>query len=142
MSLPVEYVSPQGLRMQDFLWLGEANQAATKFDRLDLNEVFDQLHSGTMHLLRLRPPNDGVLLLEVLSRNGSKRLCLLAVAGKGIARIASKLGNLLRATAHEWGCEAVETLVVDPRLARAIMRSGARPESVTLVLPVGGSDGR
>lgn len=133
------YVLPEDLRTQDFVWMGQSNKASAPFNRFDPSMIWDRLHEGSLHLFRLKPPHEGVVLVEVVERNGCKRLVIWLASGRGIARVATKIARLLQQTAAEWGCEAVETMVVNPRFARAIMRSGARAESVILVLPVGDS---
>lgn len=119
------------------MWLGKANAATPIFNRMDPNIVWDRLWRQELFLFRFLPPREGVILMEIVERNGEARIQLLAVAGRKVAHLYQGLGMALRELADHWGCSAVETMVVDPRLARAIMRSGARPESVTLVLQVG-----
>lgn len=136
MGFVLEYVQPGEHTADDFNWLEMAGNAGPEFQKLPALQVEHWLRQKEMQLFRFKP-GPGVVLTEVRrSASGVKRLGIVRAAGEGVGWTFAKVAELLQHTAKEYGCEAVETMVYSPRLAKAMQRIGAKPEAVNMVLEV------
>ena len=136
MAHVLEYVFPGDLTHEDLAWLKKADDAGSDYQRLSSADIIRWVADGELHLFRLRH-GQGVVLVEVrLAASGKKRLGIVRAAGAGMGWTFAKIAELLQHTAKEWGCEAVETMVYSPRLAKAMQKIGAKPEAVNMVLEV------
>lgn len=117
-----------------------ADEAQPIIDRIPLLQVDHALRTGRMQLFRV-VPGPGVMLTEIRHAYGVKRLSLLRGAGNCAWQMRAIL-KLLGATAEEWGCEYVETVVYSHRLKRALELSGAEVEGYILRFKPEASDGQ
>lgn len=130
------YVKPEELTADDLAWIERANFAGPRFEQLPLLQIEHSIKQSDMQLFRFIP-GPGVLLTEILkSASGVKRLMLVRAAGEGVGWTFPQIADLLKRTAREWGCEGVDCRVygTQRRLAEAMLKVGARVESITMFL--------
>lgn len=139
--LAFEYVPAGEATDDDFNWLSMADNNCPRYAKLPQLQVEHWLRQGKMHLLRFRP-GPGVLLVEVTrSSSNVRRLNIVRAAGQGVGWSHRAFAELLLETAREWGCEAVQTMVYSPRIAKALTDVGAKAEAVNMILMVETEDG-
>lgn len=139
-SLALDWVPAGKHTSEDLKWIENADEAQPTLDRIPLLQIDHALRQNKMQLFRL-VPGPGVLLTEIRSNYGVKRLSLLRGAGRAAGRIKSIM-RLLGQTANEWGCECVETVVYSERLKRALELSGAEVEGFAMTFRPERHDGR
>lgn len=126
--------------VDDLKWIEKADEAQPLIERISLLHIDHALRQGRMRLFRLSP-GPGVMLVEIRSDNGVKRLSLVRGAGKA----AWQMGAILKQMgkfAKEWGCECVETVVYSHRLERALELVGATKEATVMTFSVETDDGQ
>jgi hypothetical protein len=124
----------------DLDYILKADEAQPTLERIPLAEVDEALRMARMQLFRI-VPGPGVLLTEIRSAFGTKRLCLVRGAGRAAHQIKSIL-KLLDQARRDWGCECVETVVYSARLKRALELSGAGVDGWILKYPLETPDGQ
>lgn len=130
-------LTPEALIAADWELLLAADAAGPAINHLDPAAIVKGLISGEMQCFRLKP--GGVLLTELNTDNGCRRLNLVRCAirpDRSLGWIFPQVTKFLQHLAREWGCEAVESVVYSPRLAKAMAKVGAKPEAVNMVLEV------
>lgn len=138
-GIVLQYVHPHELTADDLVWIEKANFAGPRFERLPLLQIEHSIRQSEMQLFRFLP-GPGVLLTEILkSASGIKRLMLVRAAGEGVGWTFPQIADLLKRTAREWGCEGVDCRVYGSqrRLAEAMLKVGAKVESITMFLEAG-----
>lgn len=136
-ELFAQLVPAAELTTADWQLLLLADSAGPAFNSLPAERIALELARGEMFCFRLRP-QPGLLLVEVrVGATGLRRLGVVRTAGRGLGWMARELAQLLQHLAREWGCQQVETVVYNARLAKAMKRVGAEAESVNMVLEVG-----
>jgi hypothetical protein len=138
-SPSLEWVPPGLHTAEDLELITAADEAQPIIDRIPLLQIDHSLRMAKMQLFRVIP-GPGVMLTEIRHAYGVKRLSLLRGSGKCAWQMRAIL-KLLGATAKEWGCEYVETVVYSPRLKRALELSGAEVEGYILRFAPEGDDG-
>lgn len=139
-ELALDWV-PAGMHTEkDLEWIMRADEAQPVIESIPLLKVDNDLRLGKMQLFRMQP-GPGVLLTEIRSANGVKRLSLLRGSGRAAWQMKAIL-KLLGKAAAEWGCECVETVVYSKRLQRALELSGAEVEGWIMRYSVESDDGQ
>lgn len=134
----LQKVKPEQLSADDFASLYVADRNGPAFNSISPPDLVKQIWAGELLVYRLE--DRGVILFEInIGGDGSKRLNIVRFAGENLALVFQQISNDLQHIARENGCDAIETCVYCPRLARALTRCNAREESITMVLEV--SDG-
>lgn len=123
----LERVLPSALTPKDFQLLYEADANSPAVAKLHMADVVNRLWTGTFQLWRHKA---GVILTEVTD---DRRLNLVRASGQLAAHFKT-LGQDLQHAARELNCNAIETIVYSPKLARALQRSGAKQEAIVMVL--------
>lgn len=139
-SPALEWVPAGQHTPEDLEFVEKADEAQPILERIPLLKVDHALRQGHMQLFRLKP-GPGVLLTEIRSAFGVKRLCLIRGAGRAAWQMRALL-KLLGLTAREWGCECVETVVYSHRLKRALELSGAEVEGYIMRYSLESPDGQ
>lgn len=128
----LEFVPPERLSVDDFASFYEADANGPKFNTISPPEAVRRIWAG--ELLAYRAPG-GTFLLEVVEGgDGTTRLGIVRMAGKGLALHFEQISRDLQHIARDHGCVAIETVVYDGRLAKALTRGGAKQEAITMVL--------
>lgn len=126
-------VDPKHLTVEDFAQLYTADQAGPAFNSIAPPDAVARLWDGS--LLLYRAGDKGIFLLEINEGgDGTKRLNIVRAAGEGLVLHSKEIASDLQHIARENNCNAIETIVYSPKLARALTRGGAKQESVTMVL--------
>lgn len=132
----LHWVPPGAVSEQDLAWLKQADEAGPAYQSIPDLDILRLQAKGELHLFRLSR-GEGVLLVEVRrSLAGLKRLCIVRAGGRNMGWIFPQLAALLQHTAREWGCQQIETMVYDGRLAKAMRLVGAKAEAINMVLEV------
>lgn len=132
-SVMLEFVKPSDIKPDEFAELYVADQAGPAFNSINPSDAVRRLWDGS--LILYRAPDKGVMLVEVNEGgDGTKRLNLVRMAGKGLALHFEEISRDLQHIARDQGCVAIETMVYDEKLAKALTRGGAKLESYTMVL--------
>lgn len=135
-ELAFDYVPLEAMTEEDWQRLELAGQAGPKFHAIPQLLVEHLMRQKLMHVLRFRHAS-GLLLLEVCQGSpGHKRLRIVRASGDNVGWVFKEAAALLQHTAREWGCQQIETMVYNPRLAKALGRVGAKAEAVNMVLEV------
>jgi hypothetical protein len=132
-ELALEWVPAGAHTPEDLEYIAKADEAQPLLERMPLLQVDHALRNARMQLFRIHP-GPGVILTEIRSAYGVKRLCLIRGAGRAAHQIKSIL-KLLETSRREWGCECIETVVYSHRLKRALELSGATVEGFILRYP-------
>lgn len=126
-------VQPEQMSAEDFQQIFSADQAGPAFNSIAPPDTVARLWNGS--LLLYRAGDKGIFLLEINEGgDGTKRLNIVRAAGEGLVLHPKEIASDLQHIARENNCNAIETIVYSPKLARALTRGGARQESVTMVL--------
>lgn len=129
------WIPPYSLTKDHLVQLAESLNAAPAFEMRSGIELLHAIHHSLAHAFAL--PSEGLMVLEPkLGTDGSKRLSIVAFSGDGAIFLRKGLVDDLRKVALEWGCDTIETMCYDPRLARAIEKVGGHVESICLTLGV------
>ena len=129
----LERVKPHDIKPEEFGELYRADGAGPAFNSINPVDAVSRLWEGS--LILYRAPNRGVLAVEVNEGgDGTKRLNLVRMAGQDMALHFEEISRDLQHVAREHGCVAIETMVYDRKLAKALTRGGAQLESYTMVL--------
>ena len=139
-ELALEWVEAGTHTAEDLEYIVQADEAQPIIDRISLLEIDTALRQNKMQLFRINP-GPGVILTEIRSAFGVRRLCLIRGAGRAAHQIKSIL-KLLNQARIDWGCECVETVVYSHRLKRALELSGAGVEGWILKYPLEKPDGQ
>jgi hypothetical protein len=123
----IERVIPSVVSPEDFALIFEADLNSPDHVKLSMKEIVDRIWQGTFQLWR---HENGIILTEVTAEN---RLNLVRASGRLAAHFKT-LGRDLQHAARVLNCNAIETIVYSPKLARALKRTGARQEAVVMVL--------
>jgi hypothetical protein len=134
------FVLPGMHTREDMEYILQADNAQPVLERIPLADIEKALIASKMQLFRI-VPGPGVILTEVRSRYGAKRLSLIRGAGRAAHQMKT-LFKLLSAVAADLGCECVETVVYSQRLKRALDLSGASVEGYILTYPAESLDGQ
>lgn len=137
MTVPLAWVDPFQINGEDLEWLQKADEAGPLFHAIPAQRLFEELYQHKMHLFRF-VPGPGVLLVEqITSASGVRRLNLVRAGGRGVGWTFRQLAEALQHLARDWGCAEVQSMVYSRKLAEAMRRVGARPEAVCMVMEVG-----
>ena len=128
----LKHVPYLALQEQHFFWLLQAEGAKPDHERRSPEELM--LAAKAWMLFEIERPGGGIVAVE---RVGS-RLVLHALTAPNFGASFRKAVAALRRLAADLECDAVETMVWDRRLARAMQNVGVRAEAVQMVLRVGG----
>jgi hypothetical protein len=129
------WLPPHALTRDHLVQLAESLNAAPAFELRDGMLLLSAIHHSLAHAFVL--PGDGLMVLEPkVGVDGSRRLSIVAYSGTGAIFLRKGLVDDLRKVALEWGCDTIETMCYDPRLARAIEKVGGHVESICLTLGV------
>lgn len=132
----LEWVDPELMLESDWKLLRKADDAGPDYERIPELKIAHLLKQGKMHLFRVKG-GVGVFLTEVrIGPSSLKRLGIVRVAGTNLGWIYKHLKPLLQHTARGWGCQQIESMIYNPRLAQAVARVGAKAEAVNMVLEV------
>jgi hypothetical protein len=127
------WIPPYAITQDQLVLLAESLNAAPAYEARDGVELLSAIHHSLAHAFAL--PDDGLMVLEPkIGADGSRRLSIIAFSGDGAIFLRKGLVGDLRKVALEWGCDTIETIAYDPRLARAIEKVGGRVESICLTL--------
>lgn len=128
----LEYVSPEKLDADLFELLYVADGAGPRFNSIAPPEAVKRIWDGSLVIYKM--PH-GLMAVEVNEGgDGTKRLNLVRMAGNDLALHFEEISRDLQHIARDRGCVAIETMVYDEKLAKALTRGGAKQESVTMVL--------
>lgn len=128
----LEYVPPHALDADLFELLYIADGAGPKFNSIAPPEAVRRIWDKSLLIYKMP---EGVMACEVnTGGDGTKRLNLVRMAGENLALHFEEISRDLQHIAREHGCVAIETMVYDRKLARALTRGGAKLESYTMVL--------
>lgn len=136
----IRYVDWNDLVQEHLVSIANSMLAAPCDMRLPVGEILTNLRKG---IFRCFSFGDGGLIVvsKGTADDGSTRLMIECFAGDIWKR--ADLAADLKRLAADWECDTIETLVFDPRLARAIERVGGRVKSYLVTLAVEGqADGR
>lgn len=129
----LEFIPPEKLHPDDFAALYEADTAGEKFNSISPTEAVNRLWEKS--LLLYRATGLGIFALEINEGgDGTKRLNIVRMSGSKLPLHFEEISRDLQHIARDHGCVAIETMVYDERLAKALARGGARQESITMVL--------
>lgn len=128
------YVPPLALRDQHVEWLLASERAKPVHEQRSAAELVELVNSQQMLVFELRRKGGGIVAVGKVGR----RLVLHALTAPGFGWSFRAAVKLLKKLASDLECDAVETMVWDRRLARAMQRVGVQPEAVQMVLKVAG----
>lgn len=132
-AVMLEYVKPESIKPDEFAELYRADAAGPAYNSISPPDAVRRLWDGSLMLYRA--PNRGIMLVEVNEGgDGTKRLNLVRMAGKGLALHFEEISRDLQHIARDCDCVAIETIVYSEKLAKALTRGGAKLESYTMVL--------
>lgn len=140
-KLVLEWVPPGQHTAEDLEFILKADENQPVLERIPLLQIDHGLRMNRMQLFRVHPNKRGVILTEVRSSFGVKRLSLLRGAGQVGFQIPAIL-DLLAKTAREWGCECIETVVYSARVKEALERVGVKTEGYILTYGLEADDGQ
>jgi hypothetical protein len=130
------FVPPWRVTSEQIGLLAKSLLRAPSFERPSGEKLIGMLHTGEAHMYEFP---QGLLILQRLhGADHTDRVSILAFAGRATAWKMRELAQDLKKIAAEWGCDTIETLCYDTRLASAIQRVGGKLESVSLTLAVEG----
>lgn len=116
--------------------LAKSLNAAPEFERQSLVEVLKSVYAGEAEVWSW---GNGLIVVEPrVGADQTRRLNIVAFVGSGAIFSKGGLADWLRKKAAAWGCDTIETIAYDPRLARAIESVGGSVESWNMVLKVEG----
>lgn len=128
----LEAIKPEQVDADCFAQLYAADSAGPAFNSIPPPEMVRRIWSKEILLFGMPT---GIMAVEVnQGGDGTKRLNLVRMAGKDLTLHFEEISRDLQHIAREHGCVAIETMVYDEKLARALARGGAKQESVTMVL--------
>lgn len=130
----LQAIKPEKLSADEFAELARADQKHPPFNSINPAECVRQLWDGSLLLYRVAD-NRGLLMVEVNEGgDGTKRLNMVRLVGKDLMFKFEEISTALQHIARELGCVAIETVVYDRKLVKALSRVGMSQESVTMVL--------
>lgn len=127
----LRFVPHLALQEEHLAWLVLAERAKPEHERRTVEEL-EQAVKGWL-LFELVRPEGGLVAVEKVG----SRLLLHAFVAPAFGASFRRAVQVLRQLAADLECDAVETLVWDRRLARAMQKVGVRAEAVQMVLRVG-----
>jgi hypothetical protein len=131
MASELVFVPPEAITPDDLALLAAADVNAIPYNKIPADVLVKRLWAGEYQLFRAER---GVLLTELNDANGLRRMSIVRFAGDGISLQMKWLTQALQHHAKEFGCIAIETMIYSPKLAKAMLRTGAKPEATIFVL--------
>jgi hypothetical protein len=125
------YVPFEGLTNRHIQMIDKSLKSAPLFGRPSLEAVIRKLREKDTLLFEV--PR-GIILAEVLESGGERRLCIPAFyCEKFGAHSRGISANVIR-LALDWNCSKIETCVYSRAMLGILKRSGARVESINMVM--------
>lgn len=127
----LRHIPHLALQDEHIYWMLLSERAKPEHERRSANELAESAKGWLV--FELERAGGGILAVEKVGR----RLFIHALAAPGFGWSFRRAVRLLQKLAADLECDAVETMVWDKRLARAMQKVGVRAEAVQMVLRVG-----